>query len=95
MGSPQDKQAFLGAGVWIPVEVADQLSHCLQSLRRWTRAHEPLNPEITLLIKVELSEIDHLVELSRDYNILVSAERWRYVVRKICLFTEQLIRSNK
>ena len=90
MDSYLDRQAFLGAGAWIPVEVADQLSHYLKLLHAWTKEYGVTNPSITLLIEIELSEIDDFLDMSESRNVMVSAEQWRVVTQRIQLLAEQL-----
>jgi hypothetical protein len=83
MSSHRDLRAFLAFGAWVPLEVETQLLHHLKVLQAWATAHEPLEPSITRLIHIQLADIEHLLDLGRHCNLLVSADRWRAAVRDL------------
>jgi hypothetical protein len=90
MPSDRESQAFLGAGPWVPVETATQLSHQLEVLQAWTEPNEPLDSSIELMIRIQLIKVEFLLTLGCDYTILASAKRWRAAVRDIHLLMERL-----
>jgi hypothetical protein len=46
-GSSRNLGGFPGAGAWVPVEAAEQLSQHLKLLHAWSKAHEPLGVWVT------------------------------------------------
>lgn len=56
----------------------------------WATAHEPLEPSIARLIRIQIADIDHLLDLGLHCNLLVSMDRWRAAVREIERFTNWL-----
>ena len=90
MDPQQDVRAFLKSGTWVPLEAAAQLSEQLLLLRAWAEAHESLNLSIEQVIKIELADLGHLLDLGEERNVWVSAERWQAAVRQIQLLIRWL-----
>jgi hypothetical protein len=90
MDQRQDARAFLRSGPWTPLDAAAQLAQQLQMLHAWTETHEPLDPSIERVIKVELVDLDHVLDLGEDSNLLVSAEQGNASVRQIQLLRKWL-----
>jgi len=90
MGANRKAQAFLGAGAWVPVDVAAQLRQQLVRLFLLMMTREPLDPDLSLLIKIELSNIKHLRFAGQERNSWVPAQRWQDAVRRIQLLAKSL-----
>ena len=89
MDSSRNLPTFPGTGAWVPVEAAEQLIQQMRLLRAWSKNQEHLKPAQALLIKIELSEVEYLLDL----DTVVPAERWQAVVKRIQLLTELLTSS--
>jgi hypothetical protein len=85
-GSSRNLGGFPGAGAWVPVEAAEQLSQHLKLLHAWSKAHEPLDPVLRFLIRFELSEIEYLLDL----EAVVAAQRWQAVAQWMHLLLQRL-----
>ena len=90
MDRPRNFPDRLARGPWVPLDVARQLTATLTVLHRWAKTHQVTDSAIGLLIKIQMADLEHLLELDRTCDLLVTAERWEHALQGVQRLTRWL-----
>jgi hypothetical protein len=75
-------RAFLESGPWVPLEVAAPLCQSFQLLRGWLNAQQPVDPNVALVVHLNVLKLERLLLAGSREHQLVPVDQWQLAARR-------------
>ncbi len=90
MDYPRNIPERLACGSWVPPEVAAQLTASLRVRHRSAKTHGVTDRAVGLLIKIQMADLEHLLDVGDTCDLLVTADRCEHALHDVQRLTRWL-----